>query len=147
MVPGEHHVERNDQTGLRQHLDADHEQDEELAAAEAVARECHRREKREHDRDRDGDADHDQAVLDVLPEVRTVDRIAEVLERRMQREPGRPERDDLVVRLECGRDHPEDREDHDHEHDEADRVPAGLPRAATAPSGHSCTPMRTILRT
>ena len=53
-----------------QHLDPDHQDDEQLAAREAELRERDRGEEREHHRERDGDADDDQAVLDGVPEVR-----------------------------------------------------------------------------
>src|SRR5205085_2503882 len=78
-----------------------------------------------------------------------VDRVAEMLERRVQRQPRRVDADDLVVRLERGRDHPEDREHHHAEDDEADGVPAGLTRAAgAARRAHAvASPIRTILRT
>jgi len=55
VVAGEHDVQRDDEAGARQHLDADHQDDEELAAGEAVLRERDRREERERHRDRDDD--------------------------------------------------------------------------------------------
>ncbi len=143
---------------MRQHQDPDHQDDEELAAGEAVLRERHRREEREHHRGADGDEDDDQAVLDDLPEVRARHRVAEVLEGRREREPGGLRAVDLLVRLERGRDHPVDGED---EHDE-DRDPEEIPGAAPeeAPASpaslggplegrgaHAASSMRTILRT
>ena len=131
VVAGEHDVERDDEPDLRQHQDADHQDDEQLAAREAVLRERHRREEREHDRDRHRDADDDQAVLDDVPEVRA---------RPSRRGSGRASATsenhvgvrpvDLVVRLERRRDHPEDRE---HERRRrraiADEVPARARRS------------------
>src|SRR5207302_3468107 len=72
-------------------------------------------------------------VLDVVPEERPVDGVAEVRERRVEREPGRVEAVDLLVRLERGRDHPEDRERQDDQHEDADEIP-GRPREAPAPA-------------
>ena len=124
VVAGEDDVERDDQPYLRQHQDADHQDDEELAAAEAVLGERDGCEEGEQDRGGDGDDHDDDAVLDVVPEVRPVHRVPVVRQGGMEREPGRGEAVDLVVRLERRRDHPEDREDEDHEHEHAEDVPA-----------------------
>ena len=132
-VAAEHDEERDDQARLREHLDPDHQHDEELLAREAELRERDRGEERERHRERDGDAHDDQAVLDVVPEEGPVDRVAEVRERRVEREPGRVEAVDLVVRLERGRDHPEDREGQHDEDEDADEVP-GRPRQTPPPA-------------
>ena len=128
VVPREHDVERDDQRRLRQHLDPDHEDDEERAAGEPVLRERDGGQERERDRDRHRHEDDDQAVLHVVPEERLVDRGREVRQRRVERHPRRRQSVDLVVALERGRDHPEDRED---EHDE-DREADGVPPACRA---------------
>ena len=70
VVAGEHDVQRDDQPRLRQHLDPDHQDDEDLQPGEAILRERDRREEGEHHRDRDRDEHDDDAVLHVLPEVR-----------------------------------------------------------------------------
>src|SRR6266542_6207450 len=144
VVAREHHVQRDDQPRRRQHLDPDHEHDEQLAPGEAVLRECDRSEEGEHDRDRDRHEHDHNAVLDILPEVRSMDRLGEVRERRVRREPRRRKADDLVVRLERGRDHPEDRKHHHDEDGDAEHVPAAATKRATV---HSTSPSCTILRT
>src|SRR5882762_5948423 len=65
-------------------------------------------------------------------------------DRRMQREPRRVGADDLVVRLERRRDHPEAGKHHEDEEDDGHGVPAA---ARGSPAVHSASPMRTILRT
>ena len=71
----------------------------------------------------------------MLPEVRPVHRVAEVLERRREREPGRLGAVDVVVRLERGRDHPVDGEDEDDEEREPEQVPgAALEQAPASPA-------------
>ena len=115
-----------------------------LRPREPVLGERDRGEEREHDREHDGDADDDQAVLDAVPEVRSRDRVAEVVERRVQREPRRLEAVDLVVGLERRRDHPEDGEDEDDEDGEPDTFqPApDPPPPALAPRGRRTAPSR-----
>jgi hypothetical protein len=144
VVAGEHDVERDDQAGAGQHLDADHQDDEELASGEAVLRERDGRQEGKRHRDRDDDEHDDEAVLHIGPEVRRVDRVGEVMQRRRRREPGRSQAVDLVVRLERGRDHPEDREDHHDEEDDADGVPAAATEDAR---GQSTSPILTMRRT
>jgi hypothetical protein len=53
-------------------------------------------EERERDRDRDRHADDDHAVHDRAPEVRPVDRVPEVLERRVAAEPLSASVDDVA---------------------------------------------------
>ena len=140
---GEENVERDDQADARQHLDPDQEHEEGLAAGEAVLLERDGGEECEHHRDPDRDEHDDHRVLHVRPEVRLVDRVVEVPQGRLDREPRR-RAIDLVVRLERRRDHPEDREGHDREESEAENVPAELACEAWA---HSTSPTLTIRRT
>ena len=63
------------------------------------------------------------------------------VERRVERDPRRRQADDLVVRLERGRDHPEHREHHHDEDGEPDQRPS---RAGAL---HVSTPIRTMRRT
>src|SRR5205814_10247582 len=95
----------------------------------------------ERHRDRDGDADDDHAVLHVGPEEGHLHRVAEVLQGGVAREPGRRQRDDLAIRLERRRDHPEDGEHHQREDGQADGVSACLLEP------HVSSPIFTILRT
>src|SRR5580765_2920264 len=152
LAPGqvvfrEHDVERDDQTDLREHLDPDQRDDEELAAVEAELRERDRGEEGERDRDQHGDDDDDHAVRSRAPEVRTVHRVLEVLERRVHREEARLQLVELVGRLERAREHPVDREDHHHEDEQAENVPRQRPLAARPRRLHSTSPARTIWRT
>ncbi len=72
VVLREHDVQRDDEAGLRQHEDPDDEDDEELVAREAVLGKGDGGEERHDHRERDDSADDDQAVLDRVPEVRSV---------------------------------------------------------------------------
>src|SRR5436305_4385667 len=143
-VAAEHHVERDDQTDRRQHLDADQQDDEDATAGEAVLRERYGREKCEHEPDAHGDGDDDERVLDVGPEVGAVKSCPEVRERGMQRDPRRVVAVDLLVGLEGTGDHPEDGEDHDGEHEQPEGVPA---EPAREPAFHSTSPTFSIRRT
>ena len=97
--PAERDVERDDQRDQRHHLHGEDHDDEGAAAVEAELRERQRGEEREHERGRDDRADDDQAVLDVVPEVRAADRVAEVDERRVAREPLRRVAEDVAPGL------------------------------------------------
>src|SRR5262249_36570014 len=103
---------------------------ERLAAVEAKLRERERGKKREGQRQDHDDRDDDEAVADVLPEVLSVDRVAEVRERRGDRQPLRGVSDDVRSGLERRRDHPVDRKGHPDEDDQADEIPARLPQSA-----------------
>src|SRR5262249_24496972 len=81
-----------------------------------------------------GDADDDDAVHDRAPEVRPVHRVAEVVERRVDREPRRRQAVDVVRRLERRREHPVDGEDHHDEDREGEQVPAEPAEPLLAPA-------------
>ena len=70
MDAAEHDVERDDQRGERHHLHREDHHHEHAGSAEAEPRERQGGEERERDRRRHDRADDDQAVLDVVPEVR-----------------------------------------------------------------------------
>ena len=99
------------------HLHGDDQDDEGPPPVEAELRESERGQERQHERQRDDHADDDQAVLDVGPEVRPVDRVREIRQRGWSREPLGGSEKMSWPRLEPRRDHPVDREDH-HEEDE-----------------------------
>src|SRR6476619_1653732 len=146
VVLREHDVERDDQADLREHLDPDQRDDEELTAVEAELRERDRSEEGERDRDQHGDDDDDHAVRSRAPEVRTVHCVPEVLERRVHWEEARLQLVQLIGRLKRAREHPVDREDHHHEDEQPEDVPRER-RLAPGPCGlHSTSPARTICR-
>ena len=135
VVAGEHDVERDDQAGLRQHQDPDHQDDEELAAREAVLGERDRREEREHDRGGTVTITMMRLFLTSSQKYGRCHRIAEVDSVGWKENQVGVQAVDLGVGLERRRDHPEDGEDHDHEDEQPERVPA---RPAAAPAARRC---------